>query len=316
MRSAVLHDSEFIMEERPDPTPGHGDVLVHVVAAGINAADLLQRRGVYPAPPGWPSDVPGLEFAGRVVALGDGVSAEWMGQRVCGIVGGGAHASHLVVPAEHLIPVPPSATWDEAAGFAEAALTAFDALIRQADLTEDERVIVSGATGGVGNMAIQIARLFRADVTALVRNLDHAKQLRRLGARSVITVEEVADLTPVDVILELVGRAHFEHLQHRLANFARVVIIGVGSGAQIQFDLRTLMATRSSIMGSTLRGRSRDEKALLTQDVIATLGGPWSNGDLTVPIHRTFDFGDIAAAYDYFAQPGKFGKIILRMSER
>jgi len=205
VNAVTLHETELRIEERPTPVPGAGEVLVRIHAAGLNAADLLQRRGHYSAPAGWPADIPGLELAGTVESIGEGVGDSLLSRRVCAIVGGGAQATHALVPASHLVTVPEHVSWEQAGGFAESFFTAFDALVRQADLRSGERVLISGAAGGVGNAAVQIARLRGAHVIASVRTLNHGAALRTLGAHEVCTIEQVNELAPVDVVLELVG---------------------------------------------------------------------------------------------------------------
>jgi NADPH:quinone reductase-like Zn-dependent oxidoreductase len=311
MRAVVIREGALEIVDRDDLTPGPGDVVVEVASAGLNAADLLQLRGFYPAPPGWPVDVPGMELAGTVVALGEGVHFVSEGDRVCAVVGGGAQATQCVVPAEHLIRVPERVDIVSAGGFGEAFTTAHDAVITQAGLHHGERLLVSGAAGGVGSAAIQIGAWRHAHVTACVRTMAHRDELLALGANEVITVDEVASLEPIDVVLELVGAAHLEHAQRVLAPHARVVVIGVGGGGRAEIDLLGIMARRATLTGSTLRSRSRQEKALVATRVIADLVGPWSAGLLRVPISATFALEDAADAYEKFAQSGKLGKIVL-----
>lgn len=280
--------------------------------AGINAADLLQRRGVYPPPPGWPEDIPGMELSGRVADVGPGVDPDVLGRRVCAIVGGGAQATRALVPATHLIELPDSVAMNEAGGFAEAFITAYDALVLQGRLREGERLLVSGATGGVGVAAVQIGRLLGAHVIAVTRSRAHHESLRGLGAHDVILLEDVARLTPVDVVLELVGAAHLQLAQDRLANFARVVVIGVaGGGSRVDVDLLNVMRTRATLTGSTLRSRSETEKTEVIARVAQALIGPWADHDITVPLAATFDLADVEDAYGFFATPGKFGKVLL-----
>ena len=311
MHAIVLDATTFTLTERPTPSPGAYEALVNVSATGINAADLLQRRGFYPAPAGWPQDIPGLELAGTVAAVGEHVDPSLIGTRVCAIVGGGAFASQALVPAAHLIPVPDHVSDVEAGGFAEAFLTAFDALVVQAELRAGERVLISGAAGGVGTAALQIARLLGAHAIAVSRHPAHAEALRDLGASEVITPDEVATTGPVHVVLELVGAANLEAAQHRLAPFARVVVIGVGGGASAQLNLLSLMGTRARLTGSTMRSRSHDEKAGLCALVREQLLPAWTADAVRVPVEATFDINEIDAAFEYFAQPGKLGKVIL-----
>jgi NADPH:quinone reductase-like Zn-dependent oxidoreductase len=314
VHAVIIDKGSLRLGERPDPAPGEGQVLVATHFAGINAADLLQRRGFYPSPPGWPADVPGMELSGHVLAVGAGVDAALLGRRVCAIVGGGAQATRALVPAAHLIDVPDNVALDEAGGFAEAFVTAYDALVLQGHLERGQRLLVSGASGGVGSAAVQIGRLLGARVTAVTRTLSHQKTLRELGADDVVTLEEVMKLEPVDVVLELVGAAHLALAQDRLANFARVVVIGVaGGGSRVDIDLLNFMRTRSTLTGSTLRSRSHDEKAEVIAHVRNALDSPWRGGAIKVPIAATFALADVEEAYAFFAQPGKFGKVLLAM---
>jgi len=176
-------------------------------------------------------------------------------------------------------------------------------------------VLISGASGGVGVAGVQIARTLGAHVIAVTRTNEHHDRLRALGARETITVDELDTLDSVDVILELVGAAHLNKAQRLLNPFARVVIIGVSSGSRAEIDLLSMMRSRSMITGSTLRSRSRDEKADVARLVGDALIPRWTAGELEVPVDRVFDLSDAAAAYDYFAQPGKFGKVVLRVEE-
>jgi len=312
VRAVVIDSGELVIQERPTPTPGEGDVLVRVEAAGLNAADLLQRLGLYPAPPGAPADIPGMELAGVVEAVGPGVTRDVLGRRVCAVVGGGAQATHCVVPFEHLISVPDAFDTVAAGGFAETFSTALDALVTQASLAANERVLISGAAGGVGSAAVQIAASFGATPIAVVRDLVHADALRELGASAVVMLDQVDSLEPVDVVLELVGAAHLEHAQRVLARHARVVIIGVGSGgSRVELDLLGIMTKRVVLTGSTLRARSRGEKAdvaaLVERDLIPLAAA----GSLRVPVAATFLLDEVVSAYDAFAQRGKLGKIVL-----
>ncbi len=312
MQAVVIEDRTLTVVERPTPEPGAHDVVVAVRAAGVNAADLLQRQGYYPAPAGCPADVPGLEMAGIVSAVGDQVHEPLLGRRVCAVVGGGAQATHCVVASEHLIFLPDHVDWPQSGGFAEAFTTAHDALVTQAGIREGDRVLISGASGGVGVAAVQIAHLIGAHVTAVTRTSEHHGALVALGADETVTLDQVSGLDPVDVVLELVGAAHLALAQHLLAPFARVVVIGVGGGgSRVALELLLLMARRATLTGSTLRSRSREEKATVADLVNQALVPRWTTGELRVPLARTFDLAEADAAYEYFARPGKFGKVVL-----
>ena len=311
MRAVKINNNELEIVSQETPQPGPDDVVIEVRAAGLNAADLLQRRGFYPAPPGWPSDIPGLECAGVVHAVGLNVTSVSLGDRVAAIVGGGGQATHCVVPAEHLIAVPSSITDTEAGGFAEAFTTAFDALVLNAHIAPNERVLISGAAGGVGLAAIQIARAFGAIAVAVTRDDRHHDALRDLGASECVTIDQVGTIADVDVILELVGAAHLAVAQTKLRPFGRVVVIGVGSGGRVEVDLLGLMSRRASLTGSTLRARSREEKASIAREVNEQLVPLWASGALRVVVSEALPLEQAREAYDLFAQPGKLGKIVL-----
>ncbi len=313
MFALVIDDGSLVWRERPDPVPGPGDVLVEVVAAGLNAADLLQRRGLYPAPPGVPADVPGLELAGRVVAVGDGVDASWVGRPVAALTGGGAQATHCVVPAEHLLRVPEGVDLVEAGGFPEAFCTAHDALVTQGALAAGERLLVTGAAGGVGCAAVQIGRALGATVVALTRDRRHDEALRALGADETVVVDDLPTTEPVDVVLELVGAATLPAVLRRVRPHGRVVVVGVGSGARVELDLLAVMGSRLTLTGSTLRGRTRAEKADVVARVARDLGPRWRDGTVRVPVAEVVDARDGSRAYDDFARPGRLGKIVLTL---
>ncbi|HTA15733.1 MAG TPA: alcohol dehydrogenase catalytic domain-containing protein, partial [Solirubrobacteraceae bacterium] len=182
MRAATIRDGQVLLEEHPDPAPGSGEVLVRVRAAGLNGADMMQRRGLYPAPPGSPQDIPGLELAGEVQALGPGAQRFDIGDRVMAIVGGGGQAELAVVHERQLMPVPQTLDWPRAGGLPEVFTTAHDAIFTQAELRPGERLLVHGGAGGVGTAAIQLARAAGASVAATVRREELRSQVTELGA--------------------------------------------------------------------------------------------------------------------------------------
>jgi NADPH:quinone reductase len=204
MRAVTITDDRLSIEDHPDPIPGEGEVLVRVRAAGINGADMAQLRGAYPAPPGSPPDIPGLELAGDVVARGPGADRFAENDRVMSIVGGGGQAELAIVHERVLMPVPESLSWAEAGGLPEAFTTAHDAVFTQAGLTMGERLLVHGAAGGVGTAAVQLGRAAGARVTATVRSEQLRDRVAQLGA-TVIAPEDFHAHGPFDVILELVG---------------------------------------------------------------------------------------------------------------
>ncbi|SRR5579875_421189 len=311
MHAVVIEDGSLTWQERPDPEHGDTELLVSVRAAGINGADLLQRRGAYPAPPGVPPDIPGLEIAGEVVAVGRRVTRFAPGDRVMAVVGGGGQATAAVVDEAHALAIPDQLPWDEAGGFPETFSTAYDALFTQAALGIGDRLLVTGAAGGVGTAAVQLGAAAGAYVVASVRTLDHAEALADLGADEVVAHDAVASHGPFDVVLELVGAASLPSVLGALATGARVVVIGVGSGARVELDLRQLMGARARISGSTLRARSHAEKAMvakaLSRHVLPLLGA----GVLRVPIAERVPMAAATAGYERFAAGGKLGKIVL-----
>src|SRR3954451_15922752 len=205
MRAATISDGSVAVAEHSDPEPGKGELLVRVRAAGLNGADIHQRAGGYPAPPGSPPDIPGLELAGEVAALGTGAERFADGDRVMAIVGGGGQAELCVVHERQLMPVPDGLEWPQAGGVPEVFTTAHDAVFTQAGLRAGERLLVHGAAGGVGTAAVQLGRAAGAHVTATVRNEYLRDGVRELGAHEVIAPEGFAEQGPFDVILELVG---------------------------------------------------------------------------------------------------------------
>jgi NADPH:quinone reductase len=311
MHAVTLKDGEVTVQEHPDPAPGVGEVLVRVRAAGLNGADMMQRRGLYPAPPGAPQDIPGLELAGEVAALGPGATRFAEGDRVMAIVAGGGQAELAVVHERVLMPVPDALDWPEAGGAPEVFTTAHDALFTQAGLGAGERLLVHGAAGGVGTAAVQLGRAAGASVTATVRNEALRGAVEELGARAV-DPEGFEEHGPFDVVLELVGAPNLASNLASLATGGRIVVIGVGGGAKTELNLLALMGNRGRIMASTLRARPLEEKALTARGVEKHVLPLFESGAAKVPVAEAFALDEAAAAYERFAQGGKLGKIVLR----
>lgn len=310
MHAVTIHDGALHWSDHPDPSPGPGELLVDVRAAGLNAGDLLQLAGFYPAPPGAPADVPGLEMAGEVVALGEGVQAFSVGDRVMAVVAGGGQAERAVVHERCAIAVPDELSWAQAGGFAEAVTTAHDALFTQAGLSLGERLCVHGAAGGVGVAAVQLAVAAGADVVATVRNPDLRDRVTAFGARAV-DPEGFGEHGPFDVVLELIGGPNLAADVASLATGGRICVIGVGAGAKAQLNLLDLMGRRARIHGSTLRARPLEQKAAAAQAVSRHALPLVRTGALTVPVDRTVPMAEAAQAYEQFRAGGKFGKIVL-----
>jgi putative PIG3 family NAD(P)H quinone oxidoreductase len=310
MRAATIRDREIVIEEHPDPTPGSGEVLVRVHAAGLNGADMMQRRGLYPAPPGSPQDIPGMELAGEVAAVGEGAERFQTGDRVMGLVGGGAQAELVTAHERVLMGVPDGLDWAPAGGLPEVFTTAHDALFTQAQLRPGERLLVHGGAGGVGTAAIQLARASGARVTATVRRQELRDQVAALGAEA-IPAEGFAEQGPFDVILELVGAPNLAENLQALDTGGRIVVIGVGAGAKGEINLLALMGKRARIHGSTLRARPLEEKALAARHLEREVLPLFVSGDLRVPVAEAFALEEAAAAYERFAAGGKLGKIVI-----
>jgi putative PIG3 family NAD(P)H quinone oxidoreductase len=312
VRAATIHDGEISAEEHPDPVPQAGELLVRVHAAGLNGADMMQLKGLYPAPPGSPPDIPGLELAGEVVATGDGVRRFEVGDRVMAIVGGGGQGELAIVHERVAMPIPDELDWTAAGGVPEVFCTAHDALFTQAGLTVGERLLVHGAAGGVGMAAVQLGQMAGARVTATVRDEHCREQIQALGVNA-IAPDEFPDAGPFDVILELVGAPNFPANFEALAPQGRIGVVGIGAGAQTELDLRALMYKRVRLFGTVMRARSLEEKALMTRAVEKAVLPGFASGDLSVFVAATYPLDDVAAAYERFQAGGKLGKIVLEM---
>jgi NADPH:quinone reductase len=310
MRAVTIQDGELAVEEHSDPTPGTGEALVRVRAAGLNGADMMQRRGLYPAPPGAPQDIPGLELAGEVVAVGPAATRFAEGDRVMAIVAGGGQAELAAVHERVLMPVPDGVDWPAAGGLPEVFTTAHDALFTQARLRPGERLLVHGAAGGVGTAAVQLGRAAGAEVIATVRNEELRPGVEELGGRA-IAPEGFEEHGPFDVVLELVGAPNLAANVGALASGGRIVVIGVGGGAKAELNLLALMSARGRIMASTLRARPLEEKADTARRVEKHVLPLIASGEVTVPVAETFPLEQAAAAYERFSQGGKLGKIVL-----
>lgn len=314
MRAVTIRDGgDLEIAEHPDPQPGGEEVLVRVRAAGLNGADMLQRRGAYPAPPGAPQDIPGLELAGEVVGLGPGARRFAEGDRVMGIVGGGGQAELAVVHERQLMPVPDGLDWDAAGGFPEVFTTAHDALFTQCALRPGERLLVHGAAGGVGTAGVQLGALTGARVTATVRNPEARDAVAALGAERVIEPEGFEEHGPFDVVLELVGAPNVPGDLKALATAGRIVVIGIGAGFRAEVNLAALIGKRATLRASALRSRPLEEKALTARAIEREVLPALAAGRLRVPVADAFALDDAPAAYDRFTAGGKLGKVVLTL---
>jgi NADPH:quinone reductase-like Zn-dependent oxidoreductase len=310
MRAVISADGRPQVATRPDPVPGIGQILVRVRAAGLNGADLIQVAGGYPAPPGWPPDILGLELAGEVIDRGPGATRFEPGDRIMAVVGGGGQAELAVLHEREAMPVPERLGWAEPGGLPEVYTTAHDALFTQAGLALGERLLVHGAAGGVGTAAVQLGVAAGASVTATVRAADRRAQVARLGA-VVVDPADAAGHGPYDVILELVGAPNLGANLEALAVGGRLCVIGISAGAIGEINLGVLMGRRARIYGSTLRARPLEGKAAAARLMEAHVLPLFASGRLDVPVDATFPLEQAAAAYERFGAGGKFGKIVL-----
>ncbi len=311
MYANCIREGELAWSQRPDPTPKDRQVLIEVRAAGVNAADVLQLRGNYPAPPGSPDDIPGMELAGVVQAVGSEVRRFSAGDRVMALVGGGAHAQLAVADEGTVLPMPDQLEFTAAAGFPEVFTTAWDAMFDQGGLKPGERVLVTGAAGGVGTAAIQLAAAAGASVVASCRNQDLLADLIAMGAEEAHLPDAALERGPFDLVLELVGGDGVGAALARLSTRGRISVIGLGAGRSTQLDLSLLMGKRARIFGSTLRARPAAEKEMVMagvqRHVVPLLGA----GRLRVPVAATYPLHQAGDASRRLSAGGKLGKIIL-----
>ena len=292
-------------EQREDPVPGSNEVVVAATHAGLNPADVHQRAGHYPAPPGSVPDIPGLEVAGEVVACGAAVLAWKPGDRVLGLVGGGGQADRVAVDERHVVAVPDSLTLEQAAAVPEAFITAHDAIFTRCGLRPGETLLVNGASGGVGLAAVMLGLACGARVLANARS--HRDRLAELGAEPV----DLADVRNADVIVELVGAPNLDGDLDAVATLGRIVVVGTGAGRSFEMSLGKLMGRRATLAGTMLRARPIEEKAAAVQAFGRQVVPLLASGAVRPVIDRVFPASDAAAAYDHLEAPGKYGKVLL-----
>lgn len=302
------------------PDPGKGEVRVRVAASGLNRADLLQRRGQYPAPPGWPADIPGLEFCGTVEALGEGAEAK-VGQRVMGVVGGGGYAEAVVTHARDVVPVPEGLSLVDAGAVPEVFMTAFDAVFLRLGLVLGETLLVHAVGSGVGTAALQLARAAGARVIGTSRTAAKLERAAGLGLEHGILVEaggdwsrRVLELTGgrgADVILDLVGSPYLAGNQKAMATRGRMIVVGVTGGPKAEIDLRALMSKRASITGTVLRARPLEEKIALARAFAARVVPLLSAGVVRPVIDGVYRPEQVADAHRRLEASDTFGKLLI-----
>jgi putative PIG3 family NAD(P)H quinone oxidoreductase len=328
MRAIVIREpggpEVLTLRDVPTPDPGYGQVRIRVEYAGVNRADLLQRAGFYPAPPGVPADIPGLEYAGVIDAVGPGASRYAPGDRVYGLVAGGAYAEQIVVHEREVAPIPAGLSSEEAAAIPEAFITAYDAMVVQARLQPGERVLIHAAGSGVGTAAVQIARALGCFVVGTSRTADKLARAKELGLDEGLLTKggsfaaAVLDATKnagVDVVLELVGGAYVAEDLKAMALRGRIVLVGLTAGIQCDLDLGMLLRKRVQITGTVLRARPLEEKIQAAQVLEKNLS-PWvAKRTVRSVVDRVFALEEAGAAHAYVAADRSFGKVLLRIGE-
>lgn len=304
---------------RPLPQPAAGEVLIRVAAAGINRPDVFQRKGLYPPPPG-ASDLPGLEVAGTVAAVGDGVTCPAAGDLVCALLAGGGYAEYAVAPAPQVLPVPDGLDMIAAAALPETAFTVWSNIVDIGHLATGETLLVHGGSSGIGTMAIQIARSLGAQVIVTVGNPEKAAACLDLGADHAINyrdqdfaeaVQRITGGDGVDLILDMVAGSYLVSNISLLKPLGRLVIIALLGGAKGELNLSAVMRKRLTVTGSTLRPRSIAEKGALAMDLQARLWPLIGQGKVRPLVHTTFALDQAADAHALMESSAHIGKIVL-----
>ncbi len=311
----VLHWTEV-----EDPVPGPGEVLVDVAACGVNRADLMQRQGFYPPPPGAPP-YPGLECAGTITAAGPGVTGCQPGERVAALLSGGGYAQKVAVPAGQLLPAPASVGLTEAAAFPETACTVYSNVFAGARLAQGETILVHGGASGIGTMAIQLAKHAGATVAVTAGSAEKLSACRELGADILINyreedfvqkIREATDGRGADVILDIIGAAYLARNVDALAADGRIANIGLQGGRKAELDLGALMAKRGTIMATTLRARPAAQKAAIVKAVRENVWPLIDAGKIRPVIYRELPMWQAPEAHRIMASNAHTGKILLR----
>jgi len=311
------------LDERPTPEPGPGEILVRVHASALNRADLLQRQGHYPAPPGAPADIPGMEYAGEVAVLGPGVQ-EWReGDRVFGIVGGGSYAEYLVTDAKAAARVPSRLSWVDAGAVPEAFITAHDALVTQAGMTAGESILIHAVGSGVGLASTQVARAWGATPYGTARSPDKIARAKSFGLEDGIRVGEDVDVIPraverwtsgrgIAITMDLVGGPYLGASIRAASPRGRIMLVGAIAGRVGTIPIGMILGKRLTLRGTVLRARSIDEKRAVTaafvRDVVPLLGA----GDLRPTVDSVFDLDDVRQAHERMESNVTFGKVVLK----
>ena len=305
----------------PAPEPGPEQVRVRVRAAGLSRADVLQRRGQYPAPPGSPADIPDLEFAGEVESVGPGVRGVAPGDRVYGISGGGAQAEYIVTHERLLAPVPEALDWTAAGGVPEVFMTVYDALFAQAELGMGESLLIHAVGSGIGTTAVQLARAAGARTFGTSRTPAKLERARALGLDVALSATGFAERVRaetggqgVDVILDVVGGPYLADNLAALALRGRIVVLAAMGGGNAPLPMGLLMSKRARLMGSVLRARPLEEKIEVTRAFARHVNPLLAASRVRPIIDRVFDLREVAAAHAYLESDASFGKVVLRVA--
>lgn len=305
--------------ERPVPAPAAGELLIAVAAAGVNRPDVVQRLGLYPAPPG-ASDLPGLEVAGTVAAIGEGVIGWDEGDRVCALIAGGGYAEYASAPAPQVLPVPAGFDMAQAAGIPETFFTVWTNVFDRGHLAEGESILIHGGSSGIGTTAIQLACAFGATAYVTVGSPDKARFCEQLGAKKAINyrdqdfVEEIKAVTDgagVDVILDMVGGDYLPRNIRALKADGRLLQIALMAGREGELDLGRLMTRRLTVTGSTLRPRSVEIKGEIAKSLRERVWPLFEAGKIAPVIHKTFPLSEASLAHELMESSTHIGKIIL-----
>lgn len=312
------------VREVAQPAPAPDQILIRVRATALNRADLLQRQGHYPAPFGFPQEIPGMEFAGEVVAVGPLVQLWKPGQRVFGITGGGAYAEYLVAQERTIAEIPQRLSWNEATAIPEAFITAQDALWKQADLRPGEIVLIHAVGSGVGLAALQLANALGAESYGTSRTPDKIQRAKEFGLKDGIAASDPGSLASefkkmangrgADVVLDLVGGNYLNASLQMLAPRGRVMCIGTVAGTKAEIDLRYVLSKRIILRGTVLRARPLEEKIAVTQAFARELCPLFERGQLRPVIDSEFDLRDVAEAHRRMESNETFGKVVLKIS--
>ncbi|MEZ0225153.1 MAG: NAD(P)H-quinone oxidoreductase [Alphaproteobacteria bacterium] len=320
MRAVKIENQQLVLKAAPVPKPGKGEVLVRVRAAGINRPDLLQRKGLYPPPPGV-TDIPGLELSGEIVALGRSVKGFRRGQAVCALVAGGGYAEYCAVPAVQCLPIPKGLNFLQAACLPETFFTVWTNLFDRGQLKKGESLLIHGGSSGIGTTAIQVAKAFGAKVAVTAGTDEKCRACLKLGARFAINyktqdfVAEIGNVFPggVNIILDMVGGDYLQRNLRALAPYGRHVSIAMQRGRNAEIDIFQVMSKRLILTGSTLRPQPVSVKGAIAKALKKSIWPLLAQKKIKPVVDRVFPLEEAQNAHDYLESGHHFGKIVLKV---